>query len=113
MDFTQKKCAACEPEGDPLSYNSIQKNIKCLPKWKIDGKMIKRDFEFKDFIEALNFVNRVGDLAENEGHHPDISIRWNKVRFSLWTHTINGLSENDFILASKIDKMHIEKKEIY
>ena len=105
MDFTQKKCIACEAGGEPLSDNTIQKNLKSLPKWKLDGKMIYRDFEFKDFKEALNFVNRIGGLAESEGHHPDISIHWNKVRLDLWTHAINGLSENDFIVASKADKM--------
>jgi len=109
MDFTQIKCVDCESGGDPLPDNEVRKNLTSIPNWKLDGKMIYREFVFKDFIEAMNFVNKVADLAESEGHHPDITIHWNKVRFDLWTHSMNGLSENDFIVASKIDKMHINR----
>ncbi len=70
-----------------------------------DAKSISRTFEFKDFKEALAFINKVGDLAESEGHHPDIHCWWNKVKLELSTHAIGGLSNNDFILASKINKI--------
>ena len=105
MDFTQKKCVSCETGGDALPDNEVQKNLTSIPNWELDGKMIHREFEFQDFKEAMVFVNKVGDLAESEGHHPDITIHWNRVRLDLWTHSMNGLSENDFIVASKIDKI--------
>ena len=68
------------------------------------GKIL-REFKFKDFVEAMEFVNKVAKLAEREGHHPNFDIRWNKVKLELWTHAIGGLSENDFILAAKINKL--------
>jgi len=83
----------------------VQNNLASIPNWELDGKMIHREFEFQDFKDAMVFVNKVADLAESEGHHPDITIHWNKVRLDLWTHSMNGLSENDFIVASKIDKI--------
>jgi 4a-hydroxytetrahydrobiopterin dehydratase len=64
-----------------------------------------RRFEFRDFVQAMRFVNRVADLAEQQGHHPDIAIHWNKVDLTLWTHKIGGLHENDFILAAKINRL--------
>jgi 4a-hydroxytetrahydrobiopterin dehydratase len=70
--------------------------------------MIGREFEFKDFKEAMTFVNNVANLAEAEGHHPDITIHWNKVKLDLWTHSVDGLTENDFIVASKINKLNGE-----
>lgn len=73
--------------------------------WSLSGKWIIKEFQFKNFVEAMKFVNRVADLAEEEGHHPDIHIHYNKVRFDIWTHAIDGLSENDFILATKIDAL--------
>lgn len=75
-----------------------------VPHWKLEkNKKIKRMIEFKDFVQALTFVNQVGKLAEQEGHHPDIEIQWNKVILTLWTNAIGGLSTNDFILARKIN----------
>ena len=105
MDFTQKKCVPCEAGGDPLPDSEVQKSLASIPNWELDGKMIHKEFKFQDFKDAMVFVNKVADLAESEGHHPDITIHWNKVRLDLWTHSMNGLSENDFIVASKIDKI--------
>ena len=105
MYFTQKKCVSCETGGDPLPDSEVQKNLPSIPNWELDGKMIHREFEFQDFKDAMVFVNKVADLAESECHHPDITVHWNKVRLDLWTHSMNGLSENDFIVASKIDKI--------
>ena len=75
--------------------------------WSLNGEAnrISRRFSFKDFREALAFVNRVGDLTESEGHHPDFAIHWNTVDLVLWTHKIGGLHENDFIMAAKIDRL--------
>jgi 4a-hydroxytetrahydrobiopterin dehydratase len=71
----------------------------------LNGKWITKEFQFKNFIEAMKFVNRAAGLAEGEGHHPDIHIRYNRVRFDTWTHAVGGLSENNFILAAKIDTL--------
>ena len=78
---------------------------KDVPEWELaaDGKSVVRTYVFKDFKEALVFVNRIGVLAEAEGHHPDISIHYNKVTLKLWTHEVGGLSINDFIVAAKIN----------
>ncbi len=77
------------------------------PEWSLEEESTRlhRRFEFEDFRAAMAFVNRVADLAESQGHHPDIGIHWNKVDLVLWTHAIGGLHENDFILAAKIDRL--------
>lgn len=88
----------------PLSETEIASRIAAVPKWKEQGKEIVRTFEFRDFRAALGFVNKVGELAEKAGHHPDIDIRYNKVRLALTTHDAGGLSAKDFDLAAEIDK---------
>ncbi len=106
-DLTQKKCVPCEGGTVPLQEAQIQEYLSQLKTaWGvIEQKKIRKEFKFKDFKEALNFVNQVGELAEQENHHPDISLAWGKVVIELSTHAINGLSENDFILAAKIEQM--------
>jgi len=79
---------------------------KQVPEWKVvEGHHIVRSFIFPDFRQALAFVNKVGEVAESQGHHPDILLAWGKAEISIWTHKINGLTESDFILAAKIDKL--------
>ena len=114
-DLTSKKCVPCEAPSSgsgqggtlPLPPNAIAEYLSQLKMegYVVDKKRIKREFKFKDFAEAIQFVNKVAEIAEQEGHHPDIHIFYNKVRIELWTHAISGLSENDFILAAKIEKM--------
>ena len=104
-DLTQKRCVPCEGGVPPLAKPEVEKLLAQVPGWGLDGKWITKEFQFKNFVEAMKFVNRVADLAEEEGHHPDIHIHYNIVRFDIWTHAINGLSENDFILAAKIDAL--------
>ena len=82
-----------------------KKNLVKVPNWKLNGKKIEREFVFTDFKDAMKFVNKVADLAEDEGHHPDFHVHWNKVLVELWTHSMNGLSENDFIVAAKINNI--------
>lgn len=90
----------------PLGAAAIFEFAKNVPAWKIiDNKKLSREFKFKDFKEAMAFVNHVADIAESEGHHPDIYIFYNLVRLELSTHAVGGLSENDFILAAKIDTL--------
>lgn len=105
-DLTHKKCVPCEGGVKPLTANEYGSYLRiALSGWSdVEEKSIVKEYKFKDFKEALGFVNKVGDIAESEGHHPDISLHnWNKVTVTLSTHAIGGLSENDFIMASKID----------
>ena len=98
-------CVPCEGGVAPLTKSDAEGTMKHISGWVLreDGKQISRNFEFKDFKQAMLFVNKVADIAEGEGHHPDISISWNKVRLDLSTHAIGGLSTNDFIVAAKIN----------
>ncbi|MEK7519950.1 MAG: 4a-hydroxytetrahydrobiopterin dehydratase [Patescibacteria group bacterium] len=106
-ELKNKKCVPCEVGAPPLSADVIAQHLVQLnPEWKVmDGKKIVRSFIFKDFKDALVFANSVGDCAEQEGHHPDLYVAWGKVTVELWTHAVGGLSENDFILAAKIDAL--------
>lgn len=107
MNLTKKKCIPCEDKSiKPFTKKEALVYMKEVPQWEvIKGKQISRTWLFKDFVQALKFVNSVGKLAEKEGHHPDVLISYNKVVLDLWTHSIGGLSENDFILAAKIDQV--------
>ena len=103
MDLTQKKCKPCEGGVPPLTEEQTNDLLKQIPSWTIKDGHVFKQFKFKDFKEAMAFVNKVADIAEQENHHPDITISYSKVSIGLWTHSINGLSENDFILPAKID----------
>ena len=107
MDFLNKKCVPCEGDTPAFTPEEIQEYIPKLKSgWEVlDNKKIKKEFIFKDFKQAMAFINRVADIAEAEGHHPDIRIFYNRVMIDLWTHAVMGLSENDFILAAKIDNI--------
>lgn len=100
-----KKCVPCEGGVPPFDTDKIDKYKKEISsEWTVlDGKKLERKFKFKDFKEAMEFVNKIADIAEEEQHHPDIKIFYNLVTITLWTHAIGGLSENDFILSAKID----------
>ena len=102
--LTSKRCVACEAGTPPMPPQEAERLAAQVPGWQLkpDEQKLVRRFKFKDFKEAMAFVNRVADLSESEGHHPDIYISWNRVRLELTTHAIKGLSENDFILAAKI-----------
>ena len=110
MDLTSKKCVPCESWVPPMEEEKAKEMLKEVPGWELSKStdnqfQITRKFEFKDFKESMSFINKVADLAESEGHHPDIYIFYNKVTLTLSTHFIKGLSENDFILAAKINKL--------
>jgi len=106
-DLLLKRCVPCEGGVEPLKEDAIVTYMSYLKtSWDVvENKKIQRIFEFKYFTESIDFVNKVADLANSEGHHPDIHIFYNKVTIELWTHAIGGLSENDFILARKIETM--------
>ncbi len=106
--LSQSHCKPCEGGIEPLSEEEAMDYLTHIPEWQLadQNKKIKKQKIFEDFSEALDFVNKVGEIAEKEGHHPDILIHdYKKVAISLSTHAINGLSENDFILGSKIDEL--------
>lgn len=108
MDLTQKKCVPCEGGAPPIQSDALKEYLAQVPPgWEAieNGKKIRKEFKFRDFKEAIDFVVKVAKLAEEEGHHPDIFIFYSRVIIELWTHAIGGLSENDFILAAKIEKL--------
>ncbi|MFX1484341.1 MAG: 4a-hydroxytetrahydrobiopterin dehydratase [Promethearchaeota archaeon] len=107
-ELASLKCVPCRGDQPPLEEGKIKLFLKAVPDWKkSEGTVdkIERQFKFKNFRESMKFVNKVAEIAEEEGHHPDIFISWNKVKLTLWTHAISGLFDNDFILAAKIDEV--------
>ncbi len=102
-----KSCVPCRGGIPPLTEAQAGDMAARVPGWSLAeaATRLRRQFEFRNFVEAMKFVNRVADVAEGEGHHPDIAIHWNRVDLVLWTHKIGGLHENDFILAAKIDRL--------
>jgi 4a-hydroxytetrahydrobiopterin dehydratase len=105
--LTAKRCVACRGGTPPLTAEQAREYLAATPEWALSdaADRLTRSFTFKDFRDAMTFVNRVADLAEEEGHHPDFAIHWNRVEIVLWTHKIGGLHENDFIMAAKIDRV--------
>jgi 4a-hydroxytetrahydrobiopterin dehydratase len=106
-ELSRKKCVPCDGltprlKGKPLA--AIRKQLK--GRWKVvKGHHLEKEYKFKNFKEALAFTNRVGKLAEAQGHHPDIFLAWGQVKLTVWTHSIGGLSESDFIFAARADKV--------
>lgn len=108
MNLTAKHCVPCEGGVEPFDKEKVTQYLTYTPsgKWEnLDYKKIRRDFHFNSYMEGINFAVKVGEIAESEGHHPDIHIYYKRVEIILTTHAIGGLSENDFILASKIDAL--------
>ena len=106
-ELAGKTCVPCRGGVPPMTKPEAEKMLAAVPDWKLEqnATRVSRRFEFEDFRKAMEFVNRVADVAEEEQHHPDIAIHWNKVDLVLWTHKIGGLHENDFILAAKVDQL--------
>ena len=107
-DLLDKKCVPCEGGVPALDLSEIHKYQKKVDGWDVKKNdkniyFLEKKFNFKNFLESQNFVNLVGEISENEGHHPDISFGWGYAKIIITTHAIEGLSENDFILAAKID----------
>jgi len=107
LHLSDKRCVACEGGIPPLTDEEVSRYIKETPEWHADGNFsISRSFTFKDFKEALAFANKVGAIAEEEGHHPDLNLfAYKNLLVTLSTHAIGGLSENDFIVAAKVDRL--------
>lgn len=113
-DLKLKKCVPCEGGVPPVPLEEAQRLLADLPGWELtdDGIRIRREWVAKNFVAAMNFFNRVTEVAEDEGHHPDLHlVGYRNVAIELWTHAIGGLSENDFITAAKIDELPIELQQ--
>ena len=105
--LAEKECAACKGAVAALKGNELNQMKQQLDGgWQVVNEHhLEKDYKFKDFREALNFTNKVGELAEAQGHHPDIYLAWGKVKVTIWTHKVNGLTESDFVLAAKTDRL--------
>ena len=105
--LAEKECVPCKGGVPPLRGAELDRlRHELNPAWQvIQEHRLEREFKFQDFREALAFTNKVGALAEAQGHHPDIHLAWGKVKITIWTHKINGLTESDFVLAAKIDRL--------
>jgi 4a-hydroxytetrahydrobiopterin dehydratase len=102
MDLAKRKCENGRPK---LGSGQLRELLGQLSGWDAQGDKLRKTFTFKDFVTAMEFLNRVAEIAESEQHHPDFAVHYNKVDFTIWTHDVGGLSENDFILAAKIDQL--------
>lgn len=107
MNLATQKCVPCEGDTAPLTRDEAERYLQQVSNWMLwpDGNTISKSFKFKNFKDAFTFAAKVADQAEEEGHHPDLLVSWGRVEVELSTHAIGGLSENDFILAAKIDKI--------
>ena len=113
-ELTRKRCRPCEGGVPALAGEEVRSYLKALPGWQLtaDGRRIRREWRVKDFVTALDFFQRIGQIAEAEDHHPDLHlVGYRNVAIELWTHALNGLSENDFILAAKIDQLPVALKQ--
>jgi 4a-hydroxytetrahydrobiopterin dehydratase len=111
--LTRKKCVPCEGGIPALTKAEVDELLKSLPGWHVvrDGQRIRREWKAKNFLAGIDFFNKVAALAEEEGHHPDLHLEgYRNVAVEIWTHAIGGLSENDFILAAKIDQIPFAAK---
>jgi 4a-hydroxytetrahydrobiopterin dehydratase len=108
LNLADKRCVPCSDKTPSLAKDNIQKLLPQVPSWKLsgDGKKLMRSWRVADFMTGLEFFRRIGDVAEREDHHPDLHlVNYRDLSVELWTHTANGLTENDFILAAKIDSL--------
>jgi len=115
-DLAARRCGPCAAGTPPLAGEELARLLAQLSGWTVEeggggggggeagAKRLVKQYRFPDFRQALAFVNHVGEVAESEGHHPDIELGWGRVKLTLWTHSIGGLSENDFIVAAKADR---------
>ena len=110
-DLRARHCVPCEGGVDKLDATRAAEFHRQVPAWQLRDDKLYRRFTFRGFKAAMRFVDRMAQVAEGEGHHPDFSVHYNQVAFTIWTHAVGGLSENDFILAAKIDQVPVELKK--
>jgi 4a-hydroxytetrahydrobiopterin dehydratase len=105
-ELASRTCVPCKGGTPPLKGEELERLRRQVPEWEVvEEHHLRRRFRFKNFRESLDFVNRVGELAEEQGHHPDIGFGWGYAEISVWTHKIDGLTESDFIFAAKVDTL--------
>jgi len=112
-ELTEKHCQACEGGVPALTLQQVREHLAAVPMWVLtnDGRRIRREWRVKDFLTALGFFQSIGQIAEAEDHHPDLHlVGYRNVAVEIWTHAVGGLTENDFILAAKIDRLNVELK---
>ncbi len=106
LDLADQKCVPCKGGVPPLRASEIEPLLSRLDNWTVEAnKKLIKSYPFKNFLEPVRFVNAITEVAEAEGHHPDLYVRWGEVRIYLWTHKVDGLTESDFIMAAKIDRV--------
>lgn len=113
-ELTKKHCVSCETGAKALTREEVNALLPSVPAWKLasDSKRIRREWKVRDFLTALDYFQRVGQIAEAEDHHPDLHlVGYRNVAIEIWTHAVGGLTENDFILAAKIDLLPVELKK--
>ena len=104
--LAEKECAACRGDSPALKGADLTRLSQQLKGWQIVNEHhLEKEVKFKDFRQALDYTNKVGELAEAQNHHPDIYLAWGKVKLTLWTHKIDGLTESDFVFAAKVDRL--------
>lgn len=104
-DLTNKQCEPCEGDIDPMSTSEAKNQLEKINEWDLmDVPKINKSYSFSDFVTAIDFVDEIAEISETEGHHPNITINYDTVDVTIWTHAIDGLSDNDFILAAKFDE---------
>ena len=104
--LAHRKCVPCDGKTPPITKEDAQKYLQELPGWTLNDKQIDKEFKFKAYLDGVEFAYSLGKTAENEDHHPDILIKWRRVKVTLTTHAIKGLSENDFIMAAKAEEIY-------
>ncbi len=116
MELSKLKCEACRKDAPRVTEAEASEYMPQIPEWNLierdDIKQLERSYSFKDFIEALAFTNQIGDLAEQENHHPAILTEWGRVTVSWWTHKIKGLHRNDFIMAARTDAIYQAERRL-
>jgi 4a-hydroxytetrahydrobiopterin dehydratase len=112
-ELAQKHCVPCEGGTPPLTPEQAEPLLAQLHGWKLERDthdQLTKSYRFRNFVEAVDFVNAITPVAEAEGHHPDLYVRWGEVRVYLWTHAVGGLTENDFVMAAKIDEVFQQRR---
>ena len=108
--LADRRCVPCQGGTPPLTPAQIAPLLAQLEGWTVEGnKKLEKSYRFKNFVQAVEFVNALTQVAEQEGHHPDLYVRWGEVRVYLWTHKIDGLTESDFFMAAKIDRVNADR----
>ena len=109
LELAEKQCVPCKGGVSPLTGSELAPLAEEIPTWEVvEDHHLDRNYTFENFQKALDFTNQIGELAEEQGHHPDIYLAWGRVGVKLWTHKIDGLTESDFVMAAKIEKLFEE-----